>query len=164
MGGYGAALEGLITTLPLESTNMRMVVASKNGGKRQGMLSTMHEIVQQEGILAFYKSLAASMVLCINPAITYGAFEAIKGWLLRGRNAQVLGTFEAFVVGVVSKIIATTITFPAIRAKVLINTRFKSVAGEGNAALGLAGTMQRIVASEGLGGLYVGLGPQMVKG
>ena len=87
--------------------------------KSDGFVKTFIRQYREGGILSFYKTSFASAVLCINPAITYMIFEALKLRILRRRNSKsgLLGTLEALFVGILAKSIATLITFPLIRAK-----------------------------------------------
>jgi adenine nucleotide transporter 17 len=52
----------------------------------------------------------------VNPAITYGAFERLKTWVLKskGREGGKLSVGEAFLLGVGSKTLATVVTYPYI--------------------------------------------------
>ena len=157
---YLAALEGTITTLPLDVTNVRQITS--RGAKKASFWATFFETIEQEGFASFYKGWGASAMLCINPAITYVAFDIIKARVLRGRADQSLSTFEAFVTGAVSKIIATSLTFPLIRAKILLNTWGKKHNGE--APPPLLEVMRRVQAEEGWRGHYIGLSSQLSKG
>ena len=57
--------------------------------------------------------------------------------------------------------IASTVTFPAARARAILQTQRLSEAGE---KLRASHVLQTIVLSEGWRALYKGLGPQLVKG
>jgi len=59
--------------------------------------------------------------------------------------------------------IASTLTFPAARARAILQTQRLSPAN-GTLPLRVIHVLQTIVATEGWGGLYKGLGPQLVKG
>lgn len=61
-------------------------------------------------------------MLCVNPAITYGIFEKLKSLLLNGKGRVniSIGAIEAFVLGALSKSIATIVTCKFISNDVLI--------------------------------------------
>ena len=69
-----------------------------------------------------------------------------------------LSTFDAFILGAVSKAAATVLTYPLVRAKVLqkAGTREEDTKS-------LIGTLQRVHREEGVSGLYKGLDAQLVK-
>ena len=56
------------------------------------------------------------LVLTVNPAITYGVFERVKGLVLarEGRVGGRLSVGESFWIGVASKTLATVVTYPYI--------------------------------------------------
>ncbi len=176
--GYISAFQGLGTTLPLEVTNTRLITMKSKHTETKGFMEIFFEQLQTEGIGSFYKTIGASAVLCINPAITYVLFESFKTRLLESKKvaSATLTTLEALALGVVSKSIATIVTFPFIRAKVLMNVWKKKHEHEALAAgksvnldelppvPGLIKTLEYIVEHEGPRGLYVGLEPQLFKG
>jgi hypothetical protein len=164
--GYLSALGGLATTLPLESTVTRVITASKkSGGQRPSFFDTFMDQLQNEGFLSFYNSIFPAVLLCINPAITYVIFEVLKARLLKARKVQseVLSTYEALVVSVIAKSIATITTFPLMRAKVMLAVQKKTLNGK-EEERGMIETMRQILATEGLQGWYVGLNTQLFKG
>jgi hypothetical protein len=75
-----------------------------------------------------WKGLAPSLLLCSNPSIHYTVFDMLKSKTLawkrlrnhRGVQQYQLSVSEAFVLGLLSKFVATIVTYPLIRAKVLM--------------------------------------------
>ena len=113
----------------------------KKGGKGnhkkestiQGLMSTAREVYAKGGLPAFWAGLGPSCLLVVNPAINFAAFDRLKLLYNRGFKGgkgrkltaneaanMSLGPLEAFFIGAASKAIATSITFPLIRAKVLM--------------------------------------------
>lgn len=110
--------------------------------------------VERRGL---YRSLWASLLLTCNPALQFTAFEQARRRVLAPRPGGQLSAAEAFVLGALSKALATGLTYPLIRAKVLLQ------AARPGAPASLAGTAAGVVGAEGLGGLYRGLGVQLAK-
>ena len=91
------------------------------------------EIVQEEGVAGLWLGIKPGLVLTVNPAITYGVFERIKSVLLLAQEkaAAVAATSSNgkltpgmnFLVGALSKTLATVVTYPYIMAKVRIQAR-----------------------------------------
>lgn len=90
------------------------------------------EIVREEGVAGLWLGIKPGLVLTVNPAITYGVFERIKSVLLlaQERAASVaapsnekLAPGMNFLVGALSKTLATVVTYPYIMAKVRIQAR-----------------------------------------
>jgi adenine nucleotide transporter 17 len=76
--------------------------------ERKDTLAMTLQILKEEGISGLWKGLNASLILCINPAITYGVFEKLKSIVLRDKKT--LSAWDAFVVGALAKALATIIT------------------------------------------------------
>lgn len=71
-------------------------------------LSVAREIIRDDGVTGLWLGLKPSLVLTVNPAITYGAFERIKSVLVRDPG-QKLSPWGAFVLGALSKTLATVV-------------------------------------------------------
>ncbi len=75
-----------------------------------------------------WKGLTPALLLCSNPSIHYTVFDMLKNKLLvwkrlrnpGGAQQRQLSVSEAFVLGLLSKFVATIVTYPLIRAKVLM--------------------------------------------
>lgn len=96
-------------------------------------------ILESDGPTGLYAGLPASLVLTVNPAITYGLFERMK------TSGYPKGPFAR---GAVSKAVATVVTYPYIMAKVRL--QFKGSKGYRSAWE----VLSSIVRENGLFGLY----------
>jgi Mitochondrial carrier protein len=106
------------------STSLSDVV-EKNYGKEQGLSSCEQRKERSpnrlQALLSLWKGLIPSLILCTNPAIHYTAFESFKAKWKTIRNAKSdLNMLEVFVVGFMAKFIATILTYPIVRAKVML--------------------------------------------
>jgi hypothetical protein len=63
--------------------------------------------------------------------------------------------------GAIATMIASTLTFPAARARAILQTQRLSRVG---GVLRASDVLRTIIANEGWAALYKGLGPQLVKG
>lgn len=92
-------------------------------------LGVAKEIVEEEGIGGLWLGIKPGLVLTVNPAITYGAYERVKSVLLVAQEKATgvadakLSAWTAFAVGALSKTLATVVTYPYIMAKVRIQAR-----------------------------------------
>ena len=75
----------------------------------------------------YWKGLGPSLLLCSNPAIHYTVFDSLKYRLLEQQQQRPsnqkktnITMAEAFCLGIVAKFVATIITYPLIRAKVML--------------------------------------------
>lgn len=133
--GYLAGVGNLGASLPFEVLTMRSQVSDKS----MSILQTAKAVVAEGGLPALYKGLAASVILCINPAINIAVFDQLKArllaWLRRraptGKRIVALTAFQAFLVGIIAKTIATLVTYPYIRVKVVMQGASKASAPQG---------------------------------
>nr|XP_019008319.1 uncharacterized protein I206_06876 [Kwoniella pini CBS 10737]OCF47100.1 hypothetical protein I206_06876 [Kwoniella pini CBS 10737] len=95
------------------------------------LFETANEIINENGITGLWTGLKPGLVLTINPAITYGVFERLKSYRLSKRlngNHNIgkggkLGVGESFILGMISKTLATVVTYPYIFAKVRLQAK-----------------------------------------
>jgi hypothetical protein len=90
---YGASALSMMFTLPLTNVTTRQRTAQKD--ERKGLIDTANDLIQgSEGVIGLWKGIKASLLLCLNPAITYGAVERLRIMLFHGRND--LNLLESF--------------------------------------------------------------------
>ncbi|KAK6601604.1 Peroxisomal adenine nucleotide transporter 1-like protein 2 [Botrytis cinerea] len=131
-------------------------------GERKGMLDTARDVIHSEdGWTGLWRGLKASLVLVVNPAITYGAYQRLREVVFPGKTN--LKPWEAFVLGAMSKSLATIVTQPLIVAKVGLQSK-PPPSREGKPFKSFIEVMQFIIHNEGLMGLFKGIGPQITKG
>jgi len=86
----------------------------EKGAHDGSFLGIAREIVREEGVAGLWLGLRPGLVLTVNPAITYGVFERIKGAVLAarervGESGTSLGPGLSFVLGATSKSLATVV-------------------------------------------------------
>jgi hypothetical protein len=82
---YGASAISMLFTLPLMNVTTRQRTAQKED--RKGLIDTAKSVIQgSDGVIELWKGMKASLLLCLNPAITYGAVERLRILLFQGRN------------------------------------------------------------------------------
>jgi len=86
--------------------------SSKQQSSDSSFMAVAQEIVEEEGITGLWLGLKPGLVLTVNPAITYGLFERIKTIVLlaKGTSSTKLGPWLSFLVGALSKTLATIVS------------------------------------------------------
>ena len=144
-----AAMLNTGITLPLDTISSRRQVALASMKDGDGDGESMNNNKQQlHSILSLWNGILPALMLCTNPAIQYTLYDAFKAaWLVRRRykvhssqqqslqpssaaaassnnptrrRQHSLSMSEAFACGMISKFIATMITYPLIRCKVML--------------------------------------------
>lgn len=174
--GYFAGIGNILVTSPLEVVATRMQMADGP----VGVVAAVKQVLDVGGFPAFYKGMLASIVLCVNPAINLTVFDQLKAIVLKvltkrsGKKVLALTAGQAFLVAVLAKSLATCVTYPYIRAKIIMQAATKGD-GSGEATKGGSGAgkpvsrmsavevLRHIVRTEGVAGLFKGLQPQLFK-
>lgn len=160
--GLGAIAGALAQafTIPVAVITTRQQTQPK--GDKKGILETGREVINSEdGWTGLWRGLRASLVLVVNPSITYGAYSRLRELLYPGKIS--LRPSEAFLLGALSKSLATIATQPLIVAKVGLQSR-PPPARAGKPFKSFQEVLAYIVENEGYSGLYKGVGPQLLKG
>ncbi|KAK4540861.1 hypothetical protein LTR36_008803 [Oleoguttula mirabilis] len=159
LGAAAGALAQLFT-IPIAVVTTRQQTQPKHDKK--SMLATAKEVIHgEDGYSGLWRGMKASLVLVVNPAITYGAYQRLREVLYPGRMN--LKAHEAFLLGAMSKSLATIVTQPLIVAKVGLQSR-PPPARQGKPFKSFLEVMRYIVEKEGALGLYKGVAPQILKG
>ncbi|KAJ5763497.1 hypothetical protein N7533_002178 [Penicillium manginii] len=158
--GAVAGAVAQIFTIPVSVVTTRQQTQPK--GEKKGLIETAREVVDSEdGWSGLWRGLKASLILVVNPAITYGAYQRLKEVFFPGKNN--LKPWEAFFLGAMSKALATIATQPLIVAKVGLQSR-PPPARKGKPFKTFGEVMKFIVDNEGPLALFKGIGPQITKG
>lgn len=82
--GAAAGAVAQIFTIPVAVVTTRQQTQSKL--ERKGMIDTAKEVINSEdGWTGLWRGLKASLVLVVNPAITYGAYQRLREILFPGK-------------------------------------------------------------------------------
>ncbi|CZT02039.1 probable peroxisomal adenine nucleotide transporter 1 [Rhynchosporium agropyri] len=158
--GAAAGAVAQVFTIPVAVVTTRQQTQSK--AERKGMVDTATDVINSEdGWTGLWRGLKASLVLVVNPAITYGAYQRLREVMFPGKLNLRPG--EAFLLGAMSKTLATIATQPLIVAKVGLQSK-PPPSRLGKPFKSFIEVMQFIIKNEGPLGLFKGIAPQITKG
>ncbi len=156
------------------------MLSSRDPGKDtdQGSLrSIASQIHAEKGAQGFWSGYSASLVLTLNPSLTFFFFEALKRTLLPRSQRESPSTQATFLLAAISKAMASTITYPFSLAKSRLQSssghykcetsstvKQEGVPAEKKAPNNIFAVILRIAQTEGLSALYEGLGGEVMKG
>ncbi|KAI5451603.1 hypothetical protein NCC49_001587 [Naganishia albida] len=132
LGALAGAFAQIFTIPVAVIATRQQLHTSGHGVKSPGLFDTAREIMAEDGVTGLWTGLKPGLVLTANPAITYGVFERVKGILIAAQVAAGaegrLTPGRSFLIGVLSKTLATVVTYPYIFAKVRLQAKPASVA------------------------------------
>ncbi|KAF9437795.1 hypothetical protein BGZ76_011114 [Entomortierella beljakovae] len=153
--------------------------------------SIVNSTYSQDGILGFWAGYAPTVILSINPSITYFLFETFKSTIIDRQTKAVAGStsksvlaaaasltsVQIFFISAFSKAIASFLTYPLILSKTKLQAKTKdddkegSSGQEGEAAAGgkkgfngISDVFKTVIKDKGIPGLYIGCQGQVIKG
>ncbi|KAL4894642.1 mitochondrial carrier domain-containing protein [Aspergillus ambiguus] len=166
IAGAIAGSATVMITNPIWVVNTRMTARKADdeqalpGGaaakkSRSSTIGTLMELLQKEGPKALFAGVLPALILVINPILQYTIFEQLKNVVERRRR---MTPKDAFYLGALGKILATSITYPYITVKSQMHVASKDGPKES-----LNGSLKRIIKEEGYVGLYKGIGPKVTQ-
>lgn len=163
LGALAAAISQLFT-MPIGV----ITTHQQTDKKHRSLLQLAREIYVHDGVRGFWKGLSVSLVLCVNPSITYGSYERLKQIFFD--NREYLGLLESFTLGMCAKSLATISTQPLIVSKAMLQKKLEvstlktGVVEEDIKFHSFTEALSHLWKTERLHGLYKGLAPQLLKG
>ncbi|KAI8321571.1 mitochondrial carrier [Martensiomyces pterosporus] len=164
-GAVAGAMTCIITN-PIWVVNTRLTVKQKKQGALEDgkkveeptTLGTFAEIIREDGVLSLWQGIIPALILVINPIIQYTVFEQLKNKVERLRK---LGSLDFFVLGALSKLAATSVTYPYILVK--SRMQLKQSKNENERYSSLMDGLRKVIAQEGVAGLYKGIESKLLQ-
>ncbi|KAI9736592.1 MAG: hypothetical protein M1835_003320, partial [Candelina submexicana] len=194
IGFLAGALAKLLTTptanIVTRKQTSAMVSARAKTSTQQSSPSVREialQIREEKGLQGFWSGYSASLILTLNPSLTFLFHELLSRSLLPRSQRDKPAASTTFLLAAVSKAVASTITYPFSLAKARAqastskadsnDAKVKEDLGKVSARHTTGGkstraaarrsvfsTILEIARTEGIGGLYEGLGGQVLKG
>lgn len=164
IAGAIAGSATVLITNPIWVINTRMTARQAESeetlpgskpAKKPTTIGTLISLLREEGPTRLFAGVMPALVLVINPILQYTVFEQFKNILEKKRRVT---PTDAFYLGALGKLLATSITYPYITVKSRMH-----VAGKDGPKDDMLTTFRRIIREEGYAGLYGGIGPKVTQ-
>lgn len=119
------------------------------------------DIYKEKGITGFWTGYKATVVLSINPSLTYYFFQALKANLIPYKRRDNPTGGELFLYSALAKSLAGLITYPYILAKTRLQVKTESASKKAKSASQM---VIDTIKTEGVLGLWEGCQGQILKG
>ncbi|KAJ5906281.1 uncharacterized protein N7473_003197 [Penicillium subrubescens] len=164
IAGAIAGSATVMLTNPIWVINTRMTARKSESDEslpgapkkaKASTFSTLMALLKEEGPKALFAGVLPALILVINPILQYTIFEQLKNIVERRRR---MTPKDAFYLGALGKILATSITYPYITVKSRMHVASKDGPKES-----LNGSLKKIIREEGYTGLYKGIAPKVTQ-
>lgn len=148
----------------------------KKNTNQGSVRSIAEQVCAEKGLQGFWSGYSASLVLTLNPSLTFFFYEALKRSLLPRSKRAEPPPQATFLLAAMSKAMASTITYPFSLAK----SRLQASTGNGHdqeqnsvkldasspqkAPNNVFDVVLQIARTGGISALYEGLGGEVLKG
>jgi solute carrier family 25 uncoupling protein 8/9 len=161
--GGAAACVAEIATLPIDTTKVRLQLLGASSARPPSMLAVARGIVRDEGVCGLFKGLAPALQRqIVFASLRIGLYAEISG-RLREPGAPTLSLARKIVAGLMSGAIGITVANPTDLVKVRMQSEGRLPAGARPRYSGVFNAYATIVRTEGVLGLWTGLGPAIVR-
>ena len=147
-----------MTARQADSSSSELLTSSTTahkGARNSSSFATLVELFKTEGPTALFAGVLPALVLVVNPILQYTIFEQLKDVLEKRRR---LTSRDAFFLGAIGKLLATSITYPYITVKSRMH-----IASKHSPQDGVMESLKRVVREEGWSGLYNGIIPKVTQ-
>eukprot|EP00756_Hemistasia_phaeocysticola_P038906 Hpha_TRINITY_DN16789_c0_g2::TRINITY_DN16789_c0_g2_i1::g.80373::m.80373/K13354/SLC25A17, PMP34; solute carrier family 25 (peroxisomal adenine nucleotide transporter), member 17 len=160
--GVAAGCVAATMVTPLTIVTFRMQTTKE----QMSMPGMLLKIINEEGLFSLWNGIGPSLVLSLNPCITFYVFDELKSYTLRMKAQRQkeaepgklkLSPVETLIVGATAKAIASVITFPLLMAKIRMGLFGKEKYPS------LLSTFAIVLKEEGVAGMFKGVGMSLVR-
>lgn len=155
MVGYLSAIVAVGILTPFEIAQTRKQL---DASERRSVREVLRALYKEEGIKGFYKGFQTNIILCVNPAIEFSVFDQVRKVFLKANKTSSLSDGEAFWLGAFGKAVATVLTFPHVRAKVLQQANVERFRGMDSTSI-----LITLLMTEGAKSWFAGMKIQLIK-
>lgn len=120
----------------------------------RGMVDALRRIVKEEGLLALYKGMLPALALVAHGSVQFTVYEELKFRAADALASPLSASPTLFAIGAASKVVATTVTYPAQVVKSRLQQRF--VRSSVPDYSGVVDCVTKVAAREGAAGFYKG--------
>ncbi|XP_021817766.1 adenine nucleotide transporter BT1, chloroplastic/mitochondrial-like [Prunus avium] len=157
IAGAVAGFSSTLCTYPLELLKTRLTVQR---GVYHNFFHAFSKIVQEEGPAGLYRGLTPSLIGVIPYAATnYFAYDALSKAYKKASKKEEIGNITTLLIGSAAAAISSSATFPLEVAR----KKMQVGALNGRQYKHILHALSSILESEGIAGLYRGLGPSYMK-
>lgn len=150
LASSSAGIITCIVTNPIWVINTKQTVDKSL--EKLSILDTIKQIYKESGLKGFYTGIVPAFILVSNPIIQYSVYERLLDKLKEIKSPT---TFDFFILGAISKLIATFCTYPYIVLKSKMQVE--------ESKLKFLNFVLKVLKDQGVAGFYKGIEAKLVQ-
>ncbi|XP_020599848.1 mitochondrial uncoupling protein 1-like isoform X2 [Phalaenopsis equestris] len=166
-----AACFAELCTIPLDTTKVRLQLQKKAitvdaiaAPQYRGMLGTVATIAREEGLAALWKGIIPGLHRqFLYGGLRIGLYEPVKSFYVGDYYVGDISLSKKILAGLTTGAIAIAVANPTDLVKVRLQAEGKLPVGVSRCYSGALNAYYTIIRQEGLGALWTGLGPNIVR-
>lgn len=148
-----AAALNIFITEPLWKANTVLKTLPAGEARKNSLISVLSTLIHKEGLKSLWNGTKVSLWLISNPIIQFSVYEYLKRQVVRRRRS--VSSLHAFLIGALSKAVATLVTYPLQIAQ----TRLRVEKGKKS----MRDILTQLYAEKGINGLFHGCDAKMTQ-
>lgn len=158
--GATAGMTAQVAIYPLELLKTRIALSGR--GQYHGLMHCWRSVIASEGPLALYRGLGASILGVIPYSSTeLAVYSLLKDSFEEAYPDREPGLLTLLACGAAATTAGQLVSYPLQRVRTLLQSQ--GMPGRPVVYTGVGDCFRRIIASDGVRGLYRGLGPNFAK-
>lgn len=159
-----AASWGEFCTIPFDTAKVRLQMQDKANPVYRGLFHTLQSMFQQEGLRAPWKGVTAGIQRqCAFAPIRIGLYEPVRNFYVGKDFKGDPPILQKIAAGLTTSAIGITVASPTDVVKVRLQAEGRLPPGAVRRYNGAIDAYKKIVAQEGVGGLWTGYGPNLAR-
>ncbi|KAK6358436.1 hypothetical protein TWF730_007769 [Orbilia blumenaviensis] len=149
-------------TAPIANVVTRKQTAALRRVKTEDANATkiINQIYKEKGLRGFWSGYDATLILTLNPAITFFLYETLKSLLPRKYREKPTGG-QTFLLAAISKAVASSIMYPISMAKARSQVQSKE---KSKGKFAVLEVLKEAFKTGGIAGMYEGVFGEILKG
>lgn len=151
-------------TIPFDTAKVRLQIQDKANPRYKGLADVLSKMVREEGFASLWKGVSAGIQRqCAFAPIRIGLYEPVRNAIVPADQKTPPSLLQKIAAGLTTSAIGITVASPTDVVKVRLQSEGRLPPGEPRRYNGAIDAYRKIIAQEGVLGLWTGYGPNLAR-
>ena len=151
-------------TIPFDTAKVRLQIQDKANPKYRGLVHVITSIVRDEGVYSLWRGVSAGIQRqCAFAPIRIGLYEPVRNAIVPADQVGPPTILQKIAAGLTTSAVGITVASPTDVVKVRLQAEGRLPPGVPRRYNGSLDAYKKIVATEGVAGLWTGYGPNLAR-